>query len=120
MGIFSYFKEKKMKELRRYPRRETRDLVVIELPEEELHNLVDISEGGMKFCCPYRPYPGKIFTCRINLAERRSEITVLVKVIWSKIVREKDYHVGTCFLSIKDEARNLIREFVTGNPAPSD
>lgn len=114
MGLFSYFKEKKMKELRKFPRKETRDLVVIELPEEELHNLVDISEGGMKFICPYKPYPGKIFTCRINLAAKKAEITVLAKVIWSKIIREEDYHVGTCFLSIKDDSRRLIRDFVDG------
>lgn len=113
-------------EQRQYPRRLTNSLLALdrapgttmpgtEKSEKPICNLVDISEGGIQFSSPKKLERGSLFSCDIELVEKDVRIPVLAKVVWVRPRRKCRgiYHVGACFLSIREEASALIRNFVT-------
>ncbi|MCM8775579.1 MAG: PilZ domain-containing protein, partial [Candidatus Omnitrophica bacterium] len=83
-------------------------------PVHEIANILNISEGGLRFACHKRIEPETILDITINIGEINKQVTVEGKVIWSR--RKKNlahcYHHGVSFVRIHDADRKLIQVLV--------
>ncbi|MDD5218489.1 MAG: PilZ domain-containing protein [Candidatus Omnitrophica bacterium] len=107
-----------MPERRQHARVKTCNLVkeVNHAPSHDrIANLIDLSEGGFQFVSSAWIPSRKIFTAVINLAEKNKQIPVIVKVVWSRMVRRQTVvcRAGVSFLKIADDDRQVIRDYVS-------
>ncbi len=116
--LLSLFLKKKSNR-RTASRRKTRNLVLISEPEEQIVNLIDISEAGLQFSSP-KPYRRhKTVILKINIAERDCQVVAMGRVVWSKLVAGSGsfYRVGITFKQLSEEAWALLRHYAAASQA---
>lgn len=112
---FFFFKRQPNANDRKFPRKNTQNLVALENPQKKILTLVDISEGGLQLSSPERLSKNQIVELTVNLAQIEKQIQVLGRVVWNRCrsgAGGKFYQMGISFLELSQEARDVIRSFV--------
>jgi Tfp pilus assembly protein PilZ len=105
----------KIQNRRAYPRAPASHLIRVtscDRLSNELCNLVDISEGGLKFIAHHKPQPGSRMQVQVNLSEANKNIFLTGRVVWAKPSSAYSYHVGVEFTDADSRGIESIRDYV--------
>lgn len=106
---------------RKHPRQRSFNLVKLTdlgnstalVPTNNLANILNISEGGLRFTSPHLLPLESSLKLTINLGEANRQIEVKGDVVWvHKMKGQRRYHYGIRFTDISDGDRKLIRRVV--------
>ncbi len=119
IGWFSrLFASRRLQERRHYPRTRTSNLVKFFDPrvstEVQIYNMADLSAGGLQFRSPERFRANQSLNLLINLAEKKKQVAVLGRVVWSAAYQADPsaYRIGVHFSAIGEDDRMNIRDYV--------
>ena len=112
-------KKKKANEQRLHPRAKSRNLIRSEVANssgysQNLSNLVDLSESGLRFAARDKMKVGTVLKMMINLVEKKAQVPVVGVVVWVRQIRRGNpgYYIGVSFVQISEEHRHLMHELV--------
>jgi hypothetical protein len=99
---------------RKHPRLKAKNLMKYgDYPEPtEWHtsNLLDLSEGGIKFVSETRLVLGSLLEITILVDGDNRQIPVIGKVAWVRNRERRSFYIGVSLTEIKQEDRELIRK----------
>ena len=80
----------------------------------QLSNLINLSETGLQFFSKQKVEPDTILQIMVNLSEKKAELVVKGKVVWTRPSKTgvKGFYTGVCFVDVDDKTKSLIHEFV--------
>lgn len=102
---------------RRHPRLKAKNLMKYgEHPEpKDWHtsNLLDLSEGGLKFVSDTRLVLGSILEIVILMDAKNKQVPAIGKVAWVRNRERRNFYIGVSLTEIKQEDRELIRKLIS-------
>ena len=118
MGWNLFFRRPKVEEKRKYVRVSSYNPVkIIKDGDRRPHclvNIVDISEGGMKFRSEKEFARGSVLTAILHIAEQERQVSLRAEVMWMQQIKKQSmYHVGVRFVELGDKERAILREWIT-------
>lgn len=110
-------KESDGKERRRSPRLAARNLVRVAREDgsvEELSNIYDISEGGMRIVCHTLFDLQSVLRVTLNIPEKNQSLELKARILWILPMKGQKgaYFAGAEFAGTSDEDRRTLRGFI--------
>lgn len=79
----------------------------------EVANVLNISEGGLRFAHRMKLEPHSVLNIVVNLAEQNEQIAIVGKVMWVR--KRKDtsaYHYGVSYVEISPDGQKAVNKLV--------
>ena len=86
----------------------------------QVANVLNISEGGLRFAHRMKLEPHAILNIVVNLAEQNEQIAIVGKVMWVR--KRKDtgvYHYGVSYVEISSDGQKAVNKLVHASRSAS-